>query len=133
MKRLKIQGQKGCKGGGQSPHDDSFRRMVAREYETGNLSVSQLAVKYGLKTYDVKNWKRRFRSDIAPITTIEEIAMTPEEQKEQAELKKQLAALKKEVDHLRMKELAFEALLDIAKEKYDLDLRKKTGTKPSEE
>ncbi|WP_158538683.1 transposase, partial [Chitinophaga skermanii] len=96
MKRSKLFGLKGL-GGGQSSYDDSFRRMVVRDYETGNLSVSQLAVKYGIKNHDVKNWKKRFRGDIAVITTINEIAMTPEEQKDQAALKKELAALKKEV------------------------------------
>jgi transposase-like protein len=132
MIKRKTGGLKGIKGG-QSNYEESFRRMIVREYETGNLSLSQLAVKHGLKRHDIKNWKKRFSSDIAVIMTIEDVAMTPEEQKEQAALKKQLAALKKEVEYLKMKELALETLVDIAKEKYDIDLRKKTGTKPSGE
>jgi transposase-like protein len=132
MIKRKTEGLKGISGG-QSQYEESFRRMVVREYETGNLSLSQLAVKYGLKIHNLKYWKRRFSSDIAVITTIEDTAMTPEEEKEQTALKKQLAALKKEVEYLKMKELAMEALVDIAKEKYDIDLRKKTGTKPSGE
>lgn len=119
--------------GKRSAYEESFRRMVVREYETGNLSISQVAVKFGLKSYHVRDWKKQFGGDIAVITTIGEIDMTPEEQQEQAELKKQLAALKKEVEYLKMKELALETLVDIAKEKYDIDLRKKTGTKPSGE
>lgn len=131
MKRRKIEGLKGTKGS-RSPYDDSFRRMVVREYETGDLSHSQLAGKFGLKSYHVRDWIKLFGSDIAVVTQ-EDITMTPAEKKEQDALKKQLAQLKKEVDYLKMKELALETMIDIAKEKYDIDLRKKTGTKPSGE
>lgn len=110
---------------------DSFRRAVVREYETGDLSRSQLAVKYGLKDYLIRDWKKVFGSDIAFAEPKSALEMTPEEQKEQDALKKELAALKKEVSYLKMKELALETMIDIAKEEFSIDLRKKSGTKPS--
>src|SRR5690606_8717142 len=100
-------------------------------YEGGNQSIRQLAQKYGLKYHNIQLWKDRFRSDIAIITE-ESALMTPEEQKEHEALKKELARLKQENKYLKLKELALETMIDIAKEEYDIDLRKKPGTKPSD-
>jgi len=99
----------------------------------GNLSQSQLAVKFGLAKHDIRNWKKLFSNDIACLQTKEQIVMTAQELQEQEGLKQQLVALKKEVEYLKMKELALETMIDIAKEEFDIDLRKKSGTKPSDE
>lgn len=132
MRKRKTESLKNHKGG-LFRYDESFMRLVVREYETGSHSLRQLATKYGLKYHNIQLWKERFRSDIA-VTTISTVAdMTPEEKKEHEALKKQLSQLKKEVDYLKMKELALETMIDIAKEEYDIDLRKKSGTKPSGE
>ena len=108
-------------------------RMVVREYEGGNLSQRELALKYGLHRASVQRWVSSFNSDIACTTTAIDMSMTPEEQQEQATLKKQLGQLKKEIEYLKMKELALETMIDIAKEEFNIDLRKKSGTKPSGE
>lgn len=132
MNKRKPMGQKGIRGG-QFRYEESFMRMIVREYEGGDLSIRQLSKKYGFKPDNLRYWKKLFGSDLAVLTTQIDPPMTPEEQQEQAALKKELAQLKKELEYLRMKELALETMIDIAKEEFNIDLRKKSGTKPSGE
>ena len=132
MNKRKEAGLKG-RCGGQFRYEESFMRMVVREFETGDLSLRQVALKFGIRYQNIQYWKARFGNDIAVLTTQCDQPMTPEEQKEQAALKKQLAQLQKENEYLKMKELALETMIDIAKEEFNIDLRKKSGTKPSGE
>ena len=132
MKKKKSVGLKGVRGK-EFRYELSFMRMVVGEYVTGNLSQRELALKYGLHRASIQRWVVRFNDDIAGSPTAKDMALTPEEQQEQAALKKQLAQLKKEVEYLKLKELALETMIDIAKEEFNIDLRKKSGTKQSDE
>lgn len=57
---------------------------------------------------------------------------TTYEGKQRKELLAQIAELERLLEKERLKSEAYEVLLDIGKEKYGLDLRKKNGTKRSE-
>ena len=64
-------------------YTDSFKRMVARESLTGELSVKELAKKYGLPHYNtVTIWRRSFRDKLDDVEHLLERPNTAEEKRE---------------------------------------------------
>lgn len=116
----------------QSKYDISFRRKVALEYREGSLTMSQLAQQYGIKQHNVMDWVRKFSSDLAVKQEAIPI-MTPEEKQELDALKRQLSAVKQQLDYEQMKNFALETMIDLAKEELGVDLRKNSGAKQPEE
>lgn len=119
------------KPGRKFTRDMAFIRAVVREYETSDLSLGQLAMKYGLGTTQVQKWIAKFSSEIREETFLP--AMTEEQQNELDRLKKQNEELLKRLELANLKITGLEMMIDIAEEEYRLDIRKKAGTKQSED
>jgi transposase len=114
--------------GRQSKYDICFRRRVAREYAEGDRSMTQIAVQYGISKYNVKDWVNKFCCDLAAKEQ-DIIIMTPEQQQELEQLKKQNAVLQKKLDFEQMRNFALETMIDLAKEELGVDIRKNSGAK----
>lgn len=112
----------------QSKYETSFRRKVAREYLEGDLTMAQVAEKYGIKQHNVMDWIRKFSSDLAAKQEVIPV-MTPEEQKELDALKRQLSAVKQQLDYEQMKNFALETMIDLAKTELGVDIRKNSGAR----
>jgi len=112
-----------------APHkyEVSFMRHVVTDYLQGNESVRQVAVRYNVNRQSIIDWKKRFYSDIADTNHI--IPMTEEEQKELEAIKKQMKALQKQLDYEKMRNFALETMIDLAKDKLGVDVRKNFGAK----
>ena len=119
------------KPGRKFTRDMAFIRAVVREYETSDLSLGQLATKHGLGTTQVQKWIAKFSSEIREETFLP--AMTEEQQNELDRLKKQNEELLKRLELANLKITGLEMMIDIAEEEYRLDIRKKAGTKQSED
>lgn len=124
-----VTGRKGQKG--SKKYLDSFKRKVARHYLEGDLSMSQIAELYDVTRFQVNHWKRAFSSELSEeeITVV----MTEQEQKELDALKKQNKQLKEKLDYEQMRTFALETMIDLAKEKLGVDVRKNFGAKQPEE
>lgn len=123
-------GRKG-KGGAKFICDKAFMKAVVREYGASDLSLAQLATKYGLKVPRIHKWIAKFSSELEeqrPLPT-----MTPEQQNELDSLKKQNEELLKRLELANLKITALEIMIDIAEQDYKLDIRKKPGTKQSDD
>jgi hypothetical protein len=59
--------------------------------------------------------------------------MTPQEQKELDNVKKQNEELLKKLELANLKITSLEIMIDIAEQDYKLDIRKKPGTKQSDD
>lgn len=123
-------GRKG-KWGRPFTRDMAFIRAVVREYETSDLSLAQLAQKHGLGVTQIRKWIQKFSSEITEETSLP--AMTEEQQIELDRLKKQNEELLKRLELANLKITGLEMMIDIAEEQYSLDIRKKAGTKQSED
>ena len=123
-------GRKGQKG--RSPkYDLAFRRKVAQHYLQGNESLNRVAAYYGIVNQYVSKWSKEFSSELAEVTTIE--VMTEQEQKELDALKKQNQLLKEKLEYEQMRTFALETMIDLAKERLGVDVRKNFGAKQPEE
>lgn len=127
----KIEGLKN-KAGGIFKHDIAFMRLVVRHYETSDLSGRQIGQIYGIAANQVTRWKQRFSSELSAETlSTPNVPMTPEEQKNLDALKKQNEELLKKLELANLKITSLEMMIDVAEEELQLDIRKKSGTKQS--
>ena len=126
---MQITGKK-SKRNWRYSHEKSFIQVVVREYLQSNLSLKQVAKKFGVPCTSVWEWTKRFSSELTAETPS---PMTPEEQQQLEALKKQNEELKKKLDLANLKITGLEMMIDIAEEELKLDIRKKPGTKQSED
>ena len=127
----KIQSTKGRKGqkGRDSKYDIAFKRKIAMEYEQGNLSTTQLGKKYNIRHQGISEWVKQFSSELAEGDKVNISAMTEEEQKEVAVLKRQIEELQKRLEYEQMRNFALETMADLAKTELGIDIRKNSGAK----
>lgn len=123
----KQAGKKG-KSGPQSRYDVAFMRAVAQEYQHSDLSVNQLARKYGLSHSLTYQWITRFSLELSGENLT---PMTPEEQRTLEALQKQNAELRQRLELAQLKITGLELLIDVAEQELQVDIRKKPGTKQS--
>lgn len=123
-------GRKGQKGR-SFKFDLAFRRKVSQDYNSGTESLKQVAARYDINFRNVQRWSKEFSYELSEEETT--IVMTEQEQKELAALKKQNKLLQEKLDYEQMRTFALETMIDLAKEKLGVDVRKNFGAKQPEE
>ncbi len=106
------------------------KEAVIREYLQGGISCRKLAKKYGISHATIARW---VKSVIAPYEqklkwekpVIEQVTTQP--------LPNDVEQLQEELRKAQLHNKLLNAMLDIGKEQYGIDLRKKAGTKRSRE
>ena len=127
MKKDQLkEGRKGQKGR-KCVHKESFMRMVAKSYKSGNKSKLEIAEQFSVTIDQVKGWVNRYSDELGEEIFIP--AMTEQEQKDLFALKQQVESLKKKLDYEQMRNFALETMIDLAKTELDVDLRKNSGAK----
>ena len=102
---------------------DYSKSSIAREFGVSNPGLSKWIDKYAQDILDAQKQKNRLISDN---NSQSETAMTKQNQ-ETSEKDKEIARLQQELYLSQVKNDIFEAMIDIAKEDYNIDLRKKAG------
>ena len=111
-------------------YSEAFKRQVVSDLENGGLTFAEAQKLYGINGGDtIQNWVRKFGkyhllNRIVKIQVKEEVDQIKKLTKEKKELESALATS-------QVKIYALEALVDIAKEDYGIDLKKKSGQKQS--
>lgn len=130
MKEInRRKGRKGQKG--RSGYDAAFRRRVAQDYTNGDMSLSELSVKYNVPAQTISRWALKISDELR--TQISQVSMTEEEQKQVKALQKQLEELKKKLEYEQMRNFALETMADLAKSELGIDIRKNFGAKQPKE
>jgi transposase-like protein len=96
------------------------RELATAEYLRGGISYRDLGKKYGVSHNCVVKWVRAVLAQKRMENPESPIEQTPA-----------LVMLQKELRASELRNKLLEAMLDIGKEKYGIDLRKKSGTKRS--
>lgn len=108
----------------------AFQQKVVSEIESGELSIAEAR-----RVYDIKGWgtiarwlrklgKQHFLNKVVRIEMKDEKDRVRQLEKEKRELESALA-------QAHLKNLTLEALIEIAKERYNIDLKKNIGEKES--
>ncbi len=115
-------------------YNEAFKRKVVTEVLSGRLTKEQARLRYGIggKT-TILDWMRKYSGfkmrtagcDPLPILR----NMSTDESKE--ELKDKIEQLEAKLEYAELKGRAYQIMVEIAKEQYNLDLEKKSGAKQS--
>ena len=119
------------KNGRPFQYETSFRRKVAMEYLSGEFSYSELAKRYQLKTTtNIQRWIKEYRKQQAELLSSN--MENPQDKADRDSLEK-AKKLEEELKLAKIKIAALETMIDIAEEQFKIEIRKKSGTKPSSE
>jgi transposase-like protein len=103
-------------------YDESFRRYVVEELESGALSLADCSKEYGVAKSLLKTWAKEY-GRFRPERSVVEVIMKSEKEK--------IAELEKALSAAHLKNLAYEELIKIANKKYKTDIKKNFGTQVS--
>lgn len=114
--------------------EEAFKRRVVLEVVRGEISQEEARRRYriGGKSTILK-WMRSFAgmnptvSGPNPLFILQGMNNDDEPQK----LKEEIERLKAQLQHAELKGRAYQIMVEIAKEKYGIDLEKKSGAKQS--
>ncbi len=110
----------------------TIKEKIVEEYLAGELSMSELAKKYGFGKTSVCRWVMEYERTSGSKAEILKALISPVmEQKENAEvLPADIATLQKELEQERLRNKLLTAMIDIAEEELKIPIRKKYGTRP---
>jgi transposase-like protein len=105
--------------------EDIEREEIIAEYLAGKSSYRKLEKKYGYNRTTINEWVMEHQGR-GKKARRNKLRRQPDEQ-QKINLKELQEVLRKE----KLRNQVLEAMLDIGKERYGIDLRKKAGTKQS--
>ena len=116
------------KGGPKPRYSPIFMRTVVRVMLEENLSYREVAKRYGLTTGSmVYNWHKKYSSEIEEIKNDIPMADTSDQNSTDERIKQ----LEKALEKAKLKILGLETMIDVAESELKIEIRKKSGTKPS--
>lgn len=111
---------------------EEAKRKIVTEVLSGTLTKEQARHVYGIKSKSaILEWMRIFaglerRVPKDPLPLLRNMS---EKQDSNSELKARIKQLEEELKLSQLKGRAYQIMVDIAKEEYGLDLKKKSGAK----
>lgn len=113
-------------------YNEAFKRRVVSEVLSGSITKEEARIRYDIGgNSTILDWMRKFAgvkmrsAGVDPLPMLE--AMKAEESKE--ELKDKIKQLEAKLKYTELKGRAYEIMVEIAKDQYNLDLEKKFGAK----
>ncbi len=108
---------------------ESFKLQIVKEYESGNYTVKELLRLYDLSEPTVYRWIYRYSTYNKK--SIQVVEMKDSSDKKLKDLEKQIKDLQEAVGRKQMKIDYLEKMIDLAKDHYDIDIKKSSSTPPS--
>lgn len=115
-------------------YNDAFKRKVVTEVLSGELTKEQARLRYNIGGKStILDWMRKYAgfkmrtAGCDPLPILQNMSTDDTEE----ELKDRIRQLEAKLEHAELKGRAYQIMVEIAKEQYDLDLEKKSGAKQS--
>lgn len=104
--------------------------MILRSHYVDHLGLNTLALKYSVSRSTIYPWIRNFASSNPKIVDYmkQKKSIKPSSE-EIASLKSEILRLKKELRDAQMHAHAYDTMIDVAEEMFNIPIRKKAGTK----
>jgi transposase-like protein len=106
---------------------DAFKKQKVKELELGKVRICEICKVYQVSNVTVYNWINKFGSIKKPERII--VESKSDTQKILA-LKKRIAELERMVGQKEIQLTFKDKLIDIAEEKFGIEIKKKPSTKP---
>ena len=110
--------------------EQTAKEKIIAEYLAGGTSYRKLQDKYGVDYRIIHKWVQMYKGN-ANYFYKPNKPIAKEISDDEDNLPKEIKQLQTELRKIKLHNKLLEALLDIGKEQYNLDLRKKAGTKRS--
>jgi transposase-like protein len=108
----------------------AFKQKVVSEIESGQLSIGDARCLYDITGNEtIQKWIRRFGKDHL-LNKVVRIEMRDEKDRIR-ELEKRIRELESALANEHLRNIVLESLVEVAKEDYGIDLKKKHGREPS--
>lgn len=114
---------------------EESKRMIVMEVLSGKYTKEQARRLYGIKSKSgILEWMRIFAGKpgkahgLDPLPILKDVSNSPEDV---LKLKARITQLEEELKLSKLKGKAFQIMVEIAREDYNLDLEKKSGAKQS--
>jgi transposase len=115
-------------------YSEAFKRKVVMEIENGLLSKDGAKYRYGISgNSQVLEWCRKYGRLNYPQQQTRMIMPTKHSEDAKSQLERRVKDLEKALREATTKVEVYEALLEVAKEKTGIDIKKNFGTKPFSE
>lgn len=115
-------------------YNDAFKRKVVTEVLSGELTKEQARLRYNIGGKStILDWMRKYAgfkmrtAGCDPLPILQNMSTDDTEE----ELKDRIRQLEAKLEHAELKGRAYQIMVEIAKEQYNLDLEKKSGAKQS--
>jgi transposase-like protein len=116
------------------PYPIEFKLQIIREYQSSNITFRALSKKYelnpGLISYWVRRFENRQKNNKVEIVLSKFKTVDPDKNDEDS-LK--VKALEKALEEALLKNKALDKMIDIAEQELKINIRKKSGTKRSQQ
>ena len=110
-------------------YSEEIKKRAVSEYESGELSVSQLAKFYEVTTAAVYKWIYKYSAYNERGYRV--VEMKESSSQRVKELEKKIAELERKVGQKQIKIDYLEKMMDIAKDELNIDIKKNYGTPQS--
>lgn len=106
-------------------YSDQFKRRVVNEILSGDESLEYYRRKYRIGgSMTISRWIDKFATEEIP-----PMATKRKESEEMAELKAELALLRRELEDERLRRESYQIMIKIAEEEFKIPIEKKFGVK----
>jgi len=106
------------------------KEKIIAEYLAGGISYRQLQAKHGVDFRTIHSWVQQFRGRYTTSHKPSKSEVAKPNQPTEP-LPKEVKLLQAELRRLQLHNELLEAMIDIGKDQFGIDLRKKSGTKQS--
>lgn len=110
-------------------YDESLKRRVVEAIAQEGMTLYRASKFYNIPDSTISGWIKKLSSEV--VASNFTIAMTPEEEKEVESLKKEKEQMAKALQEAQLKISSLETLINVAEKNLKIDIRKKSGSKPS--
>ena len=112
-------------------YSEAFKRKVVIEIENGILSKDGAKYRYGISGNSlVLDWCRKYGRLGHSLTQTRMVMPKKISEDERSQLERRVKDLERALREATMRVEVYEALLEVAKEKTGIDIKKNFGTKP---
>ena len=120
------------KAGRRHQYDFSFKRKICEELLSGQITVGDIARKYNIPgAGTVMRWIKWFEKEQDELLSSQQMENSQSNADPQAE--KSGKDVEAELQRAKAKIATLETMIDIAEKQFNIEIRKKSGTKPSSE
>ncbi|MCH2198962.1 MAG: transposase [Flavobacteriales bacterium] len=110
-------------------YSEEFKRKLFSDFESDIASVKQLERQFGIKNAVIYRWIYKYSNYNEKNVTVAE--MKDSQTNRIKELEKQIAQLEQSVGQKQIKIDFLEKMIELAKDYYDIDIKKNCSTPPS--